>query len=65
MPAESAFDGKSFAQAIREREREYFVYALNAANGNRTKAAQIAGLEYRTFCRKLKVMDLRVAFHAN
>ncbi|WP_083464374.1 helix-turn-helix domain-containing protein [Phaeobacter sp. 11ANDIMAR09] len=58
------FEGKTLGHAIQEVERHYFCYCLNKANGNKAKAARVAGLSYQTFIRKLGLLELRITYHA-
>jgi DNA-binding NtrC family response regulator len=58
------FDGRPLSAVIQEVERQYICAVLNAANGNKSQAARLAGLTYQTFIRKLNALNLRVTYHA-
>jgi DNA-binding NtrC family response regulator len=58
------FEGKPLSQVLQEVERSYFCWALNKANGNKAKAARVAGISYQTFTRKLGLLELRITYHA-
>jgi DNA-binding NtrC family response regulator len=46
------------AVAARDRERQLIRKALETSGGNRTKAAEILGVSYRTLLTKLKEIDV-------
>jgi len=58
------FQGKTLPQVLMEVERQYFVWALNRADGNKAEAARLSGVTYQTFTRKLAGLKLRVTYHA-
>lgn len=63
-PDAGQFDGRPLSEVLMEAERRYICAVLNAADGNKAKAARMAGLTYQTFNRKLATLDLRVTYHA-
>lgn len=64
VPQKTEFDGQTLSQAIQAVEKEYICTVLNAADGNKSKAAKMAGLTYQTFIRKLNSLNLKVTYHA-
>jgi DNA-binding NtrC family response regulator len=52
-PLATAIDGQPFADlpTLEELERRYLRYVVNAAAGNRTRAAEILGIDRRTLYR--------------
>ncbi|MEM8849284.1 MAG: helix-turn-helix domain-containing protein [Pseudomonadota bacterium] len=62
--AATDFDGQPLSAVLMAVERRYICHVLNQANGNKAKAARLAGLNYQTFTRKLAALDLRVTYHA-
>ena len=55
MPLENLYDD---LPEMEEMERRYLSRVLKAAGGNRTRAAEIAGLNRRTFYRRLERLGL-------
>lgn len=64
VPNDNDFAGRVLNDVLLEVERNYFAWALNRADGNKAEAARIAGLTYKTFTRRLNVLDLKVTYHA-
>ncbi|MHC5020666.1 MAG: sigma 54-interacting transcriptional regulator [Planctomycetota bacterium] len=56
-PAPTGRDGEP--RSLREIERDAIVQALNAAGGNKQRAAQILGMPRATFYRRIKQYDLQ------
>lgn len=56
------FRGKPLAEAMRELERTYIAYALTQADGNKTKAAQIAGQTKDAFHRRCRLYSIRSVY---
>ena len=50
-------DDLASLKSLTELERDYIDYVLEAANGNRTKAAKILGIDRKTLYRKLVARD--------
>lgn len=63
-PIELQIDGRPLSEVIQTVERHYICTVLNAAGGNKSRAAKMAGLTYQTFIRKLNALNLRVTYHA-
>lgn len=63
-PGQAEFDGRPLSEVIQTVERQYICAVLNVADGNKTKAADPAGLTYNTFVRKLNGLNLTVTYHA-
>lgn len=63
-PGVFEFDGRPLSDVIQTVERQYICAVLNAAGGNKARAARMAGLTYQTFTRKLAGLNLRVTYHA-
>lgn len=59
------FDGMTLSQVVRDAERQYLCWAINKANGNKARAASLAGMTYQTFTRKFANLDLKVTYHAD
>lgn len=53
-------DCASYARSVMTFEREYFTAILNAANCNKTRAAELAGMPYSTFCKKVSGLGLQM-----
>ena len=54
---------RPLSDVIQHVEKSYLCAVLNAAGGNKAKAARMAGLTYRTFARKVASLNLRVIYH--
>ena len=63
MPSVSVIDSDdsiaTYSAAMKAAEAEYLISVLEACACNKTKAAEVAGLTYDTFCRKVKALNLR------
>ena len=58
-PARSADPAPLQAGSLQEAERLQILKAMDAAGGNKTKAARILGIERRTLYHKLEGMGLK------
>lgn len=47
------------SQFMRRAEAAYMAAVLEAADCNKRRAAEIAGMTYDTFCRRVAALDLR------
>lgn len=57
---EIGLQGRSYAEVMKEVEREYLRDVLSRAEGSKRKAAELAGLPYKTLCNKLANYTIKV-----
>lgn len=55
-------DGRALTEVIKEVEAKYFSYVMTKERGNKTHAAERAGLSIQTFRRKISNYNIRTVF---
>ena len=51
---------QTYVQAMKDAEQDYLLRVMNEAGCNKSKAAELSGLHYDTFCRKLAALNVRL-----
>lgn len=55
--------GRPLSTIIKEVEAAYFSHILTETGGNKTHAAERAGMTLETFRRKIRAYSIRTVFH--
>jgi len=56
------FSGKRLSDAIKEVEGLYFSYVMTRAQGNKAKAARLAGMCDDTFRKKIRNYEIKAVY---